>query len=425
MQSPAMSRKNALCEKYIRDCRNAAIKALKLSRKDLEHGLALHANSLVFDAFCLGFHAPVDGLQLKQAMAQGASFSEIRAMTVRMSHLGWLAPGRKELLRLILRASGLTGFFQNVEFDVTPTGPDQFTRLAYFTSLARALPDVYTLNPEPQNHKPVNREPPNREPVNLLFSLNHVPLAYEFRSVADELRHLELCRNLGVRMMHLTYNRQNLLGGGCYERSDGGLSDFGRKAVRKMNELGIIPDVSHCGWRTSEDAARVSKAPIVASHTACCGLHAHPRGKPDRVLKAIAAGGGYVGICCIPPFLGGRRDISAMLEHVVYAVKKIGAGHVAIGTDRNFTGPEARIEARKYPRPSKFFRGAHPPPFESGFEFGCGDQAEKPEHLKTMELVNWPLFTAGLVQRGLKDDAIQKIIGGNVMRLAGWSQRTR
>ncbi len=415
MERQPISRKKALCEKHIRDCRQAAIKALDISRRDMEHGLELHANSMVFDAFCLGFPAPVNGMQLKQAMRQGASAAEIRTMTARMSHLGWLAPGRKELLRLLLRASGLAGFFQNVEYDGMAVGPDQFTRLAYFESLVRALPDVYTLN----------REPPNREPVNLLFSLNHVPLAYEFKSVSDELRHLELCRNLGVRMMHLTYNRQNMLGGGCYERSDGGLSDFGRKTLRRMNELGIIPDVAHCGWRTSEDAARVSNAPIVASHTACCGLHAHPRGKPDRVLKAIAAGGGYVGICCIPPFLGGRRDISAMLEHVVYAVRKIGADHVAIGTDRNFTGPEARSEARKYPRPSKFFKGANPPPFESGFEFGCGDQAEKPEYLKTMELVNWPIFTAGLVQRGLKDDAIQKIIGGNVMRLVGWSQRIR
>lgn len=105
------------------------------------------------------------------------------------------------------------------------------------------------------------------------------------------------------------------------EGDDGGLSDFGRTAIAEMNRLGIIVDVAHSGWRTSLEAAKASKKPMVASHTACATLHKHYLGKPDEIIKAICDSGGLLGIGCIPKFLGGKGDINAMLHHIDYALK--------------------------------------------------------------------------------------------------------
>ena len=169
----------------------------------------------------------------------------------------------------------------------------------------------------------------------LAFTTNGVPLTQRGVSERDELRVVRLFHHfplLGVRMMHLTYNRRNPLGDGAGEPNDGGLSDFGREAITELNRLGVIVDVAHSGWRTSREAARASSRPMVASHTTCAGLYKHFRGKPDETVRAICDTGGLIGICCIPRFLGGPGDISAFLDHIDYAVKRFGAKHVAIRT---------------------------------------------------------------------------------------------
>ena len=143
----------------------------------------------------------------------------------------------------------------------------------------------------------------------LALTTNGVPLLQNWESVRDELRLVRLYYELGVRMMHLTYNRRNPLGDGCGEPNDAGLSDFGRAAVAEMNRVGVIVDVAHSGWRTSLEAAKASSKPMVASHTTCAGLYKHFRGKPDDTIRAICDTGGLVGICCIPRFLGGQGDI--------------------------------------------------------------------------------------------------------------------
>jgi membrane dipeptidase len=215
---------------------------------------------------------------------------------------------------------------------------------------------------------------------------------------------------LGIRMMHLTYNRRNMLGDGCGEPGNGGVSEFGRAAIAEMNRIGIIVDVAHSGWRTSLEAAKVSTKPMVASHTTCAGLYEHFRGKPDEVIKAICDTGGLVGICCIPRFLGGKGDVGALLDHIDYAAKKFGVDHVAIGTDVAYTSRNAAAENKKIPRRPKAreeFRSLWPKDF-----FTATPQAEE-----SLAWTNWPLFTVGLVQRGYSDDDIQKILGLNMLRV--------
>jgi membrane dipeptidase len=239
-----------------------------------------------------------------------------------------------------------------------------------------------------------------------------VPLNQQWVSVEDELRQVPVYFQLGIRMMHLTYQRRNMLGDGCGEPADAGLSDFGRQAVAALNRVGVIVDVAHSGWRTSREAASCSTKPVVASHTAAAGLHKHIRGKPDEVLKALADSGGYAGICCMSPFLGGKGDIAAFLDHIDYVVGKVGVDHVAIGTDVGYRSRNDERERRKLPKAGRNrarFAGLWP----RDALLPAGAAARE-----SLAWTNWPLFTVGLVQRGYKDADIQKILCGNVLRVA-------
>lgn len=207
-----------------------------------------------------------------------------------------------------------------------------------------------------------------------------------------------------------------MIGDGCAEPANAGLSDFGRAVVAEMNRVGVIVDVAHSGWRTSLDAARASEKPMVASHSGCVSINNHHRCKPDEVIRAIVDTGGYIGICCIPAFLGRTGDISAMLDHIDHVVENFGADHVAIGTDVAYTSSRSGRENRKIPSrgPSRKrwanFWAPDDPLFSSEWR-------QEPQ-VQSLAWTNWPLFTVGLVQRGYSDDDIRKIIGGNVLRVA-------
>ena len=247
----------------------------------------------------------------------------------------------------------------------------------------------------------------------MCMTLNGVPLTEQWVSVEEELRYVRVFAGLGARMMHLTYNRRNMIGDGCGEPADGGLSDFGRAVVAEMNRVGVIVDVAHAGWRTSLDAARASSRPMVASHSVCGELNPHCRSKPDEVIAAIVDTGGYIGICCIPAFLGRSGDIRAFLDHIVHVVSRFGADHVAIGTDVGWNGfwsnpVFARMPRAKRPRWESLWP-ANDALFDPAWQ-------QKPQ-IESMAWTNWPLFTVGLVQRGLSGEQIRKIIGGNVVRV--------
>lgn len=378
--------------------RQVALSLLAPSQRDLDHGLSLHRSSTVCDAFCLGLSAAVDGRLLARAIACGAGRDVVSAMIRDMQVLRWAEPRQAREFAEVLDESGLSMWFQNVESG--GSGVDEMRRLLLMRELSAMLPDLVGVEDAPAR-------------ATMQFSLNHVPMDDEVADVAARLAPIRTFRALGVTMMHLTYDAGNALGGGCRDTVDVGLTDLGREAIHAMNQTGVIVDVAHCGWRTSLEAARASERPVVASHTACADLHPHRRGKPDDVIRAIVDTDGYVGITCVPAFLGGAGDIRAFLDHVDYAIRRYGARHVAIGTDVLFIPPRAVEEAAKFPAPSKLWP-APPGPAPVTPD----DPPETPRQLQSMELTNWPLFTVGLVQRGHSDEAIRQVIGGNVLRIA-------
>lgn len=150
----------------------------------------------------------------------------------------------------------------------------------------------------------------------------------------DHLGHIEAFADMGVRVVQLCYNTQNLIGTGCYER-DGGLSGYGREVIGEMNRVGIMVDLSHVGAKTSEEAILESKKPVTYSHCLPAGLKEHPRNKSDEQLRFIADHGGFVGVTMFPPFL--KRGIDATVDDYVealdYVINLIGEDSVGIGTD--------------------------------------------------------------------------------------------
>ena len=398
---------SAQTNERIERSRQAALDVLKPSQKVLEHGLQLHANSAVVESYGFSPRLSPDGGAVRTAIEAGASDMEIEDLLEEMSMTRCVTdPVERTEYANAWKASGVTCILQNAgEESQAPT--TLIKRLARFTYVTDMLRDVVTRAATPDDI--VAAKTQNKHC--LYFSANGVPLTQQWVSREDELRYVGVFFQLGVRMMHVTYNRRNMLGDGCAEPANAGLSDLGRAAIAEMNRRGVIVDVAHSGWRTSLEAAKASKRPMVASHSACVSLHNHIRSKPDEVIRAIADTGGYIGICSVPSFLGRTADLNAMLDHIDYVIKNFGADHAAIGTDLVYSSRTDSVEWPKIPR-----RPRSRPRFE--YFWPPGALALESKRAPSLAWINWPMFTVGMVQRGHSDADIQKVLGGNVLRVA-------
>jgi membrane dipeptidase len=139
---------------------------------------------------------------------------------------------------------------------------------------------------------------------------------------------------LGVRIIQPTYNRRNLLGDGCLEPTNAGLSRAGTEAITRMNEIGVLVDLSHCGRRTAAEAIQTSTRPVAFTHTGCSALSDHPRNRTDAELRAVADKGGVSGIYFMPYLNNGHQPTGEnVIAHLEHAIKVAGEDHVSIGTD--------------------------------------------------------------------------------------------
>ena len=121
--------------------------------------------------------------------------------------------------------------------------------------------------------------------------------------IEDQIGYLGLFKELGVGIMQIAYNTQNLVGTGCYEGRDGGLSDFGHEVIAEMNRLGDSVRPLACWRQDKRGRDRASTQPVAYTHCLPAGLKAHPRNKSDEQLRFIADRGGFVGVTMFPPFL--------------------------------------------------------------------------------------------------------------------------
>jgi len=155
-------------------------------------------------------------------------------------------------------------------------------------------------------------------------------------AIDGEIDGVDVLYNEGVRLFQLTYNHQNMLGTGCNDTSEGGLSEFGREVVDRITDLGGVVDVSHCGKRTTLDAIAYADAPVAVTHAACQTVAPHYRGKSDDEIEALAEVDGYMGIVALPWFIAPGRDeptLDVFLDHLEHAASILGADRIGIGTD--------------------------------------------------------------------------------------------
>ena len=218
--------------------------------------------------------------------------------------------------------------------------------------------------------------------------------------VDDQLSLVALYHQLGVRWMLLAYNRANLAGGGCQDEHDRGLTDYGRALIAEMERVGMLVCLSHTGHRTAREALSVATRPMIFSHSNCAALHAHPRNIPDELIRACAATGGVVGLNGVGIFLG-ANDVSSetYARHVDHVVQLVGPAHAAIALDYVYDTAELEQYLQQ-------MRHTFPP----GLGYELGARFVPPEQIG--EIV------ATLQGWGYRDEDLQALLGGNLMRLA-------
>jgi len=218
-------------------------------------------------------------------------------------------------------------------------------------------------------------------------------------AIADQLSLLELFYDLGVRWMAMVYNRKNLVGAGCHDDRDDGLTEVGRAFIAEMDRLGMVKCCSHTGYRTAMDVLSSTATPTIFSHSNPLALKKHPRNITDEMIDACAKTGGVVCLNGIGIFLG-ENDVrvSTFVDHIDYVVQRIGAGHTGIGLDYvlDQEGLHTLIDR------------AFIWPKEHGY--GAGMKCMPPEE--------FPFITDELLRRRYSDDDVKAILGGNLMRVA-------
>ena len=237
---------------------------------------------------------------------------------------------------------------------------------------------------------------------------------YSFESanmLEDKIDRIEMFRGLGVRVMQLTYNRRTPLGVGCLDGDTDGLTELGRKAVAKMNEMGVALDLSHSNTKTTADGIAASTRPPLITHAGCRAVYMHPRNKEDREIKALADKGGVIGIYMLPYLTESPKQpmLNDYDQHLEYALKICGEDHVGVGSDVPFFEVNERgLEEMKKATEKRKADGIAAP----------GE--DRPTYIPDLNTPRKIEFIAdALLKRGHKSGVIEKIMGANFKRVFG------
>ncbi|MGE5098058.1 MAG: dipeptidase [Betaproteobacteria bacterium] len=222
--------------------------------------------------------------------------------------------------------------------------------------------------------------------------------------VEYDLNLLEAYYRLGVRVIQLTYNVKNQIGDGCLERTNAGLSDLGVAAIKEMNRLGILVDLSHTGEQTTLDAMDVSTKPCVFTHANAKAICDHPRNLSERQMRRLADVGGVMGLNGFPAFVKAGKaapTVDDLLDHLDYIVKKIGIDHAGLGLDY-FHASEADYQKRLVS--GEWKAGEYPPP-PWNYPQGIDDASRL------------GAIAPAMARRGYSEEDIMKVVGGNYLRV--------
>lgn len=232
--------------------------------------------------------------------------------------------------------------------------------------------------------------------------------------IENELDRIEILYGFGVRSMGITYSESNGLGSGLKETRDGGLTAFGLRAVERMNDVGMLVDCSHCGDQTTLDVIEKSRKPIVLSHIGARALWNTNRMAPDDVLKACADKGGIIGIEAAPHTTltkrNPRHNLESYMEHFEYVRDLVGIDHVSFGPDTLYgdhVGLHHVYKSSLSIKDANQRAASGAPSYE---EVPYVEGIENPTEASA-NIVRW------LVAHDYSDEQIDKVIGGNALRL--------
>ena len=236
-----------------------------------------------------------------------------------------------------------------------------------------------------------------------------VAAIYAFQSdrpLDGKLDLLDVYYEMGVRVLQITYNKRGYSGDGCLETFDGGLSDWGAKLVERMNELGMIIDLSHTSPKTSTDVLNITKQPVIFSHSNCKALINNIRNVDDTLLAGIKRCRGFVGINVLLSMVSKdfhrTPSIDELMDHVDYVAKTIGWEYVGFGLDRAEGMPKETWESFGFPP-------EHYPCYE--------DAVVNHAIQEVYSIRQFGNLTRMLVKRGYTDEQVKGILGGNFLRV--------
>lgn len=230
--------------------------------------------------------------------------------------------------------------------------------------------------------------------------------------VGARLERLSILKGLGVRVVQLTYNLRNLSGDGCLEPANAGLSKLGRATIARIEQEKLLLDLSHSGQRTVAEALAAATRPPTISHTGCRALNDNPRNQWDAELKACARKGGVIGIYWMPFLVANGKPTGAdLVRHMEHVRQLCGEDHVAIGTDgivnQTVIDDKARERQRRF--------------FEDRSKRGIAAPGEGPDIFNIVADWDGPQrferLADGLAKAGWRSAAIDKALGGNLLRL--------
>ncbi len=164
--------------------------------------------------------------------------------------------------------------------------------------------------------------------------------------IEDNIQLVEKVHEHGCRFMQLTYNNQSLLATGCYEKNDSGVTNFGREAIKEMNRVGIVIDMSHSAEKSTLDAIEISEKPIAITHANPSFWHSAKRNKSEKLLKTLSESGGMLGLSLYPHHLKNNSEckLESFCEMVARTVEIMSIKNIGIGSDLCLNQPNKVVE---------------------------------------------------------------------------------
>jgi membrane dipeptidase len=272
--------------------------------------------------------------------------------------------------------------------------------IAFFQRLIEYYPDVFLQVRKASDFARAKQE----KKFGILFSFESVEM------FEGKVERIELFRDLGVRVMQLSYNKASPWASGVLADPPTGLTELGRKAVASMNDLGIAIDISHANEATSKDVLAASKASPLITHAGCKAVHSHPRNKADAILKAVADKGGVVGIYDLPYLAASPKqpNLDDYMAHMAHALKICGEDHVGVGSDSGLGPWDLSAEDFKKMEDHRHAIGVAAP------------EEDRPMYVEGLNTAHRSEVIAdALLRRGYPARVAEKVLGSNFVGALG------